>query len=600
MCRTVLLLFLSFVLSIQLASSQSVIDSLSRQLWSADQNYADRDTAMMKDAYTLAVKYYRVNQDSSIKYFNYAMEVASLLNDTTTYVKCALNSAGLYKNQGIYSRASQRLKLCLEKKPEQNILARCLKLKGDIHSLENEFDLSKPLLDSALSTALLLNDTVLIANTYNSLALYFERTQDYQLAMDNYLMSRNNDLLRGDSIGYAVSTCNIAIMLNDMKEYDKAYAYLEDAEKYIHPSNSYNMIQIAQGKGGYFMQNNDYRRAHMEFEQCLKYAQNIGNNDLEASSYFNLANASYSLSDYPKAIMYISRGEQIPEISVYRKAQLGLLGSSISLSMEQCQKALKLLNAHRKILEQDVDYKIRSSFYKNVARAYACLGQFQDFDNNLELSFAVLDSGYMETKSREASIVEAKYRTRIKQDSINTLALQLENSGYKIKNQRYGILLSLFSLLGTFLFANLLRKRYQKTKQDLDVAIFEKEEIAKLNAQLQKKLQDGNSIIPKSRDKLELKGLDKVHMVIPEEIIYIAAEDNGTRIYTHNSSVWSAVKFKEVYAQLDKSSFLQIYRSKVINIHKLEWVNHATLMMSNGDELKIGRTYKKELKDIFN
>ena len=599
MCRTVLLLFLSFVLSIQFASSQPVIDSLSKQLWSADQTYADRDTALMKDAYTLAVKYYRVNQDSSIKYFTYAMEVASLLKDTTTYVKCALNSAGLYKNQGIYSRAIQLLKLCIDLQTEQKILARCLKLKGDIHAQENEYDLSKPLLDSALATAILLKDTVLIGNTYNSLALYFERTQDYQLAMDNYLMSRNNDLLRGDSIGYAVSTCNIAFMLNDMKEYDKSYEYLVDAEKYIHPSNSYNMIQITNGMGAYYSRKQDYTNAKVQYERSLGYAQKLASYDHQAGAYYNLANDAYSQSKYKTAQEYIESGLAVPHLTDSRAAKINLLRSSIYLNLNECKTALQILEANKSELLKQPIHSYRSSTYKNIARCHACLGNYKAFDDNLLLAFSVLDSGYVETKSKEASIIEAKYRTRIKQDSINTLALQLENSGYKIKNQRYGILLILFSLLGTFLFANLLRKRYQKTKQDLDVAIFEKEEIAKLNAQLQKKLQDGNSIIPKSRDKLELKGLDKVHMVIPEEIIYIAAEDNGTRIYTHNSSVWSAVKFKEVYEQLDKSSFLQIFRSKVINIHKLEWVNHATLKMSNGDELKIGRTYKKDLKDIF-
>jgi len=46
--------------------------------------------------------------------------------------------------------------------------------------------------------------------------------------------------------------------------------------------------------------------------------------------------------------------------------------------------------------------------------------------------------------------------------------------------------------------------------------------------------------------------------------------------------------------------FIRIYRSTVVNISKIKWVNHTSLMMNDGMELKVGRTYRNEIIDALN
>jgi len=48
-----------------------------------------------------------------------------------------------------------------------------------------------------------------------------------------------------------------------------------------------------------------------------------------------------------------------------------------------------------------------------------------------------------------------------------------------------------------------------------------------------------------------------------------------------------------------QAQFLKIYRSTLINISFLEWVNHATLRLKNGTELKISRIYKEAILTRF-
>jgi len=99
-----------------------------------------------------------------------------------------------------------------------------------------------------------------------------------------------------------------------------------------------------------------------------------------------------------------------------------------------------------------------------------------------------------------------------------------------------------------------------------------------------------------SSNKIGVKSLDKIHQIEVNNIVYCKAEDNGVRFYLReNKSIWSTIEFKALFNLLPKLHFAQVFRGTIINMTHLEWINDSTLKMSNGDELKIGRTYKKNL-----
>ena len=89
-------------------------------------------------------------------------------------------------------------------------------------------------------------------------------------------------------------------------------------------------------------------------------------------------------------------------------------------------------------------------------------------------------------------------------------------------------------------------------------------------------------------------------MVDLRDIIYCKSDAEGVRIFLKGSkSIWSGIRLKDFKEKLPQSNFLRIFRSTIINVYHLEWVNHATLKMVNGDELKIGRTYKDDLQKLL-
>ncbi len=58
--------------------------------------------------------------------------------------------------------------------------------------------------------------------------------------------------------------------------------------------------------------------------------------------------------------------------------------------------------------------------------------------------------------------------------------------------------------------------------------------------------------------------------------------------------MWGDLTLREFISMLNEhNDFIQCFRSTIVNIKFIDWVNHATLKMINGDELKIGRVYKE-------
>jgi len=92
--------------------------------------------------------------------------------------------------------------------------------------------------------------------------------------------------------------------------------------------------------------------------------------------------------------------------------------------------------------------------------------------------------------------------------------------------------------------------------------------------------------------------MNREHILNTSELYYIKAEDPGVRIYTSSGSLWSDQKLKHIKEELGYP-FVQIFRSTVINIDHVEWVNSDKVKLKNGVELKMSRTFKKEIQDII-
>ena len=153
----------------------------------------------------------------------------------------------------------------------------------------------------------------------------------------------------------------------------------------------------------------------------------------------------------------------------------------------------------------------------------------------------------------------------------------LENKNIKLKSEKEEL--------------NAKKNELQTEKTEL---IFEKSELVALNKSLQQKL--ARTPNPQKKE-MSITSMNKHYVLDYSDVFYIKAEDPGIRIFATHSSLWSEQKLKHIKQQLGYP-FVQIFRSTLVNINKIDWVNSDKVRLHNGTELKMSRTYKKEIQDI--
>ena len=98
--------------------------------------------------------------------------------------------------------------------------------------------------------------------------------------------------------------------------------------------------------------------------------------------------------------------------------------------------------------------------------------------------------------------------------------------------------------------------------------------------------------------KIEIKTRDKIHFVELSSILYMKADKDGTKIFLEgDSSLWTDSALKTFVHELSDQGFVRIHRGVVVNLNHILWINHSSLRIKTGEDLKIGRTYKKGIME---
>ncbi len=102
---------------------------------------------------------------------------------------------------------------------------------------------------------------------------------------------------------------------------------------------------------------------------------------------------------------------------------------------------------------------------------------------------------------------------------------------------------------------------------------------------------------------------DKVVLVNPSDILYVAAEDGRTLLYTHNGHVPTHLTLQEVEQRLAHSGFFRAHRSYLVNVQHINEVitytrNSYTLILNvNSDnermEIPLSKNAARELREML-
>ena len=211
------------------------------------------------------------------------------------------------------------------------------------------------------------------------------------------------------------------------------------------------------------------------------------------------------------------------------------------------------------------------------------------------------DSLYGEERLEKIDKLLYKYENKIVADSLNSIKITSQNQTLKLKNQKLSIFSLLSALTASFFAILFIFRKLKESKVKNEELIFQNNELQKVNEQLELKTK---ALLKKpkvegAKEEITIKTKDKSYFVPLNKITYVQAEDDGVRVYFEDTSKWTDISLKNFNQELNSGAFVQIGRGVIVNIKHIAWINTNTLKMKAGAELKIGRTYKPQIKAML-
>lgn len=113
-----------------------------------------------------------------------------------------------------------------------------------------------------------------------------------------------------------------------------------------------------------------------------------------------------------------------------------------------------------------------------------------------------------------------------------------------------------------------------------------------------KKEMESISKIEPTKFSFFLKGNKKMHQVHAEEILYIEAFGNYTKVYFENEMIVSHEKISSFEELLPAENFLRIHKSFIVATSKIKLIEGNRISIGEY-QVPIGQTYKMSLKRLF-
>jgi tetratricopeptide (TPR) repeat protein len=608
-----LLYFVLIYFCIHTAVYSQGIDSLLLRANQLEQEPIDSN--LSKVYYDLGRMTYISDKDTSLYFLNKSKEIAQGVNFAPGIQKSAYLLSTVYKKRLQYEAALENLEICIQALPSaKKRHIRCLKMAGDVHRYLNKFNVAEKYYHQADSLGQIARDTAFLGTLYNSQAIYAEQIQQFDESITFYLKSAEIDKIKKKYNDYVITLGNIIGLHLRFKEAEKAAFYLAEAQKYSAYIDEQQTTLLAFREAQIYYLQNDYEPALRSFQIAIDLANKNDDLYLKPSINLDYATCYVKMGNNSKALNLIKIGFPFAK-SPTQILSYQTLFAEILVNLGRCQEAKEWIQKSEIGLEDIKDFSTKSSFYAVKAKFQYCIGNIDKGNKANDISFLYVDSSYYERKELEAKKIEKAYQTQIKEDSIKILELNNNKQSVALRNQRMGMFgFLIISLLagGLALYYrrytqaekqinSLLNKEKEELETERDELVFKNKELKIINQNLKNKVNKAPTVVTEDKSsstKVKFKSADKVYLLEPQQVLYLQAEAEGSRIYQNDgTSKWTDTSLKELRSNLHKKTFVKIFRNTIVNIEHVGWVNTTSLKLKNGKELRISRTYKQDIKD---
>jgi hypothetical protein len=351
---------------------------------------------------------------------------------------------------------------------------------------------------------------------------------------------------------------NIAAVYKNLGMIDSTKALLK---RVINSSDKPSvLVSPYQTLGVIEMDSSKYSSAILNFKKALEFSEQSGQDRKIIKTKMFLAQAYYLSGDYKVASKYINEVDKFHENNSIQKTR------RLEIDKYKNLIAVALLNPKRSIAMNE--YLIN------------------------------YDSLYGEERQEKLDKLLYKYENRIVSDSLASLKLVANNQELELKNQNLSITSLILALLAGAFAVFVILGSLRKSKAENKELVFKNQELENLNQKLRERstaIQEKKRIIPVASN-IQFKSNDKTFIIEPDRVRYVQAEAEGTRIFFDQEDRWTDLSLKQLNNQLTDDLFIQVFRSTIVNLQHIDWINTTTLQMKDGTKLKIGRTYKKKIQ----
>jgi serine phosphatase RsbU (regulator of sigma subunit)/Tfp pilus assembly protein PilF len=444
--------FISFLIAyFTLLSQTGDIDSLKGKLTNRV-----HDTIRSEILMEIAYAYYNTNQDSSIRYFDRAINLNLILQkskdteikekSTFLYAECLYNKAYLESQimhytlaESMFEEAIDQLDQLIQNSQSMHLAERSKKLKAEV-----------------------------IAGIG---AIYLDKGY-FSIALKNFIESQKikDGLIKSgfiDESETAGDYFNIGMVHFEMYNYDKAMEYLNKSLQISKDANdSLGMAKCRNNIGLAEFKLNRIDHALKNFELTLEFALKNDIPILQAQVYNNMADCFIRKGDYEKAELYLAKSIIIAqklsnELGV---AYIKLGFSELYIKTKNYKKAVQNAEDAIAISKKYELTALEKEGYEKLYRVFKLMGNYKTALEK-HIKFKELeDSLFNKEKTGQIAEMEAKYQAEKKQKEIDNTKLVLAERNAELQKKRnesyiyFGLLLLLFISI-VFIYINSKHKQ---------------------------------------------------------------------------------------------------------------------------------------------
>lgn len=461
-----------------------------------------------------------------------------------------------------------------------------------------------------------------------NLGISYYRIREFEKGDSSFALLRDLALAKNDSLQYALALKSMGNAFMVRQDLDTA-AYLMKESTLILQRLEYRGISSS-----YLSLGSIYGRIYQEeealkwFAMALEYSDLLPDQRMKGRVYNNMAVAHRALGQYDSANYYlkealllfkhlvsprdqvevyanISRNfgklEQWDSAGFYLDLAWKLLPSAgrsagrtrlnlwiLSLNIANTQGDVKLGVAYMDSIRSQVRYELLVQDV-DLLDAFA---RHYELSGNSDSAIAFLRI----SKERSQVIEEQRDAARIKAAANNLEMAELRSrQSQDIKSYQLAILAVLsFGFFGLFWF--------WKSRRSIARAVAE-------NEKERAEIEEGFSIINDhnkevltgagQHDQLKLKSKAIINI---SKLNYLESDGHYVNLYLsdRNNPEVERSSLKALEDQLKTHDFVRIHRSYLVNAEKLKAVYATKVLLDDGKELPLSRTYKEELNQRFN